>query len=276
MMFKDEKDLVNPPIFQAEDDNDIVYSQSRRPKSEGNSSSEMDDREFEITNMKNKKKKNTFVGTAEYVAPEVLGDREVGPETDLWALGCILYHIFSGTSPFKEKTEYLIFQKILELKFNCPDSFPEAVKDLISCFIVKDPKMRLGSCSIDDENDFKSLKKHPFFTGVDFDNLLKNNLPPHHEEFIMKVGKKSEDLKSHGKSTLMILKQDIIEKKSPWFHYNKRKLVLDSSPKIDYIDPDKNVVKGAIYLNKLCFANFVDINIFDLVTPKRTFRFRVE
>jgi hypothetical protein len=41
----------------------------------------------------------------------------------------------------------------------------------------------------------------------------------------------------------MILKQDIIEKKSPWFHYNTRKIVLDTSPKIEYIDPSKNIVK---------------------------------
>jgi 3-phosphoinositide dependent protein kinase-1 len=67
------------------------------------------------------KKNNTFVGTAEYVSPEVLLDKEVGPECDLWALGCIIYQMFTGTAAFKDKTEYLIFKKILELDISYPE-----------------------------------------------------------------------------------------------------------------------------------------------------------
>jgi hypothetical protein len=48
------------------------------------------------------------------------------------------------------------------------------------------------------------------------------------------------------KNTIQIIKHDIIEKKSPWFHYNTRKVVLDNTPKIEYIDPEKNVVKVII------------------------------
>jgi 3-phosphoinositide dependent protein kinase-1 len=66
-------------------------------------------------------KKNTFVGTAEYVSPEVLVDKEVGHECDLWALGCIIYQMFTGIAPFKDKTEYLIFKKILELDISYPE-----------------------------------------------------------------------------------------------------------------------------------------------------------
>ena len=70
------------------------------------------------------KKKNTFLGTAEYLSPEVLNDELVGPETDLWALGCILYEMFIGISPFKEKTEYLIFRKIQDRNINYPSTIP--------------------------------------------------------------------------------------------------------------------------------------------------------
>jgi 3-phosphoinositide dependent protein kinase-1 len=53
------------------------------------------------------------VGTAEYVSPEVLVDMEVTPAADLWALGIILYQLSHGTTPYKDKTEILIFENIL-------------------------------------------------------------------------------------------------------------------------------------------------------------------
>jgi len=59
-------------------------------------------------------KGSTFVGTAEYVSPEVLLDQESGPSSDLWALGCILYQFFAGRAPFKGKTEFLTFNLIIK------------------------------------------------------------------------------------------------------------------------------------------------------------------
>ena len=59
-------------------------------------------------------KGSTFVGTAEYVSPEVLLDKESGPSSDLWALGCILYQFFAGKAPFKGKTEFLTFNLIIK------------------------------------------------------------------------------------------------------------------------------------------------------------------
>ena len=55
------------------------------------------------------KHKATFVGTAEYVSPELLEDDICGPEADLWALGCIVYKMFTGKTPFQDNTEYLVF-----------------------------------------------------------------------------------------------------------------------------------------------------------------------
>ncbi len=59
-------------------------------------------------------KKSKFVGTAEYVSPEVLVDKDATPASDLWALGCIIYQFFAGHPPFRGKTEYLIFDSILK------------------------------------------------------------------------------------------------------------------------------------------------------------------
>jgi hypothetical protein len=47
--------------------------------------------------------------------------------------------------------------------------------------------------------------------------------------------------------TLEIIKEGILQKKSPYFHYNTRKVVLDSTPRIEYIDPVINKVKVFVY-----------------------------
>jgi serine/threonine protein kinase len=56
-----------------------------------------------------------LVGTAEYVSPEVLSNdvNNIGPAVDLWALGCMIYLFYVGVTPFKDKTDLLIFDKIL-------------------------------------------------------------------------------------------------------------------------------------------------------------------
>jgi 3-phosphoinositide dependent protein kinase-1 len=61
-----------------------------------------------------------LVGTAEYVSPEVLTKQIPTSAVDLWALGCIIYLFFHGKTPFKDKNDMLIFDKILhkEPKFS--------------------------------------------------------------------------------------------------------------------------------------------------------------
>ena len=63
-------------------------------------------------------KRQKFVGTAEYMAPEIINSKKTGYYTDMWSLMCILYLCFTGETPFSDKTEYLIFQKITHVKYN--------------------------------------------------------------------------------------------------------------------------------------------------------------
>lgn len=50
-----------------------------------------------------RRRKNSFVGTAQYVSPELLTDKPVTPSSDLWAFGCIMYQMISGLPPFRSR-----------------------------------------------------------------------------------------------------------------------------------------------------------------------------
>lgn len=50
-----------------------------------------------------RRRKNSFVGTAQYVSPELLTDKPVTPSSDLWAFGCIIYQMISGLPPFRSR-----------------------------------------------------------------------------------------------------------------------------------------------------------------------------
>ncbi|KAL1566619.1 Calcium-dependent protein kinase 18 [Salvia divinorum] len=92
------------------------------------------------------KKFHDIVGSAYYVAPEVL-KRRSGPESDVWSIGVITYILLCGRRPFWDKTEDGIFKEVLK---NKPDfrrkpwpSISDAAKDFVRKLLVKDPHARL-------------------------------------------------------------------------------------------------------------------------------------
>ncbi|GMN52807.1 hypothetical protein TIFTF001_021951 [Ficus carica] len=115
----------------------------------------------------------TFVGTAAYVPPEVLNSSPATFGNDLWALGCTLYQMLSGTSPFKDASEWLIFQRIIARDIRFPDYFSEEARDLIDRLLDLDPSRRPGAGL----GGYAALKMHPFFKGVDWTSL-REQIPP--------------------------------------------------------------------------------------------------
>ncbi|XP_065029939.1 3-phosphoinositide-dependent protein kinase 1-like isoform X3 [Musa acuminata AAA Group] len=78
----------------------------------------------------------TFVGTAAYVPPEVLNSCPATFANDLWALGCTLYQMLSGSSPFKDASEWLIFQRIITRDLKFPEFFSHEARDLIDKLLI--------------------------------------------------------------------------------------------------------------------------------------------
>jgi len=126
------------------------------------------------TDVSENKGKNSFVGTAQYVSPELLTDKRANKSSDLWALGCIIYQLLSGLPPFRASNEYQIFKKIIALEYEFPSGFPEVPKGLVQSLLVLDPTKRLGC---DECGGFSSLKSHEFYEGIDWENL-PNTKPP--------------------------------------------------------------------------------------------------
>lgn len=240
---------------------------------------------------KNKIKKlpvrnKTFVGTAEYVSPEVIDDQPAGYGADLWAFGIMLYQMFCGITPFKGRNTYLTFQNIEKLEIFFPNdiSISESAKDLIRKILVKEPSERLGAGEEKTDFDLEHLKNHSFFQGIKWENLISQNVP-YSKTFIFKSNKKivrknEENVKNDDKihnndnKDVIILRKGCLYKKSFWFHYNERFFILDSSPRITYKDPDKDTIRGTIYLNKKCRVYASRQDIFNLETPKRDYKFK--
>ncbi|GAB0093194.1 3-phosphoinositide-dependent protein kinase 1 [Sergentomyia squamirostris] len=120
-------------------------------------------------------RRNSFVGTAQYVSPEVLKGQPATKASDLWALGCIIYQMVSGLPPFRAGSEYLIFQKILKLDLTFPDGFDIAAKDVVEKLLVIDPNARLGADNPD--NRYDSIRDHQFFDGINWCNVREQTTP---------------------------------------------------------------------------------------------------
>ncbi|DBA89930.1 TPA: hypothetical protein ACH3X2_004419 [Trebouxia sp. C0005] len=113
----------------------------------------------------------SFVGTADYVAPETLNNQAVTYAADLWALGCVVYQMLVGKPPFKAGTEYLTFQLISAGQVDMPTSLPSHAQDLLRRLLLPDATKRLGAENLQD------VMKHPFFEKIDWENIRKQTAP---------------------------------------------------------------------------------------------------
>lgn len=112
---------------------------------------------FESDSTSSENRASSFVGTAEYVSPELLTDKCACKASDLWAFGCIVYQLLAGRPPFKAVNDYHTFQKIVGLDYDFPRGFPEVARDLVERLLVLDPQRRLP---------IEHAKNHPFFQGI--------------------------------------------------------------------------------------------------------------
>eukprot|EP00164_Ancoracysta_twista_P002971 GFYU01003958.1.p1 GENE.GFYU01003958.1~~GFYU01003958.1.p1 ORF type:complete len:854 (-),score=245.74 GFYU01003958.1:112-2673(-) len=116
----------------------------------------------------------SLVGTPDYLAPEILLGTGHGVAADWWSLGVILFEFLTGIPPFNDDSPEAIFDNILNRIIpwpDIPDEMSEEAADLVDKLLTLDPKKRLGA------NGAEEVRAHPFFEGVNWDELRKQPGP---------------------------------------------------------------------------------------------------
>lgn len=184
---------------------------------------------------------NSFVGTEEYIAPEVIRGNGHTTSVDWWALGILLYEMLFGYSPFNCANTNETFSNILKepVSFQGRNELSKSCKDLIKKLLIKNEINRLGS-----KLGAADIKSHPFFKNTQW-SFLRNQEPP----------------------LTPVLSDDVFELKKNY--KEKKKSEVEESPKVD---EETKIFSGSVNYNDNISHNdpFHDFNSMTLVKSNQT------
>eukprot|EP00170_Pyropia_yezoensis_P004341 contig_17747_g4353 len=116
----------------------------------------------------------SFVGTEEYISPEVVNGNAQSSAVDWWTLGILVYEMLCGTTPFKGSIADDTFSNIVKEKLHWPDDVHVSTecKSVVKKLLRRDADKRLGA-----ENGASDIKRARWFAGINFP-LIRNETPP--------------------------------------------------------------------------------------------------
>lgn len=157
--------------------NDIVY-RDLKPENillDANGHIALCDFGLSKANLTNNATTNTFCGTTEYLAPEVLLDESGYTKmVYFWSLGVLVFEMCCGWSPFYAEDTQQMYKNIAFGKVRFPrDTLSVEGRNFVKGLLNRNPKHRLGAT-----HDAEELKQHQFFADVDWDALGKKLITP--------------------------------------------------------------------------------------------------
>lgn len=118
------------------------------------------------------------VGTVGYMAPEVINNESYTTSPDWWGLGCLIYEMIQGQSPFRKRKEKVkrdeVDRRVKEDQEEYSEKFSEDAKSICHMLLTKDPKERMGCRG----NGALEVKQHPIFKMINFRRLEANMCHP--------------------------------------------------------------------------------------------------
>ena len=121
----------------------------------------------------------TFCGTAEYISPEMLNQIPYTQVIDWWCFGVLLFEMLTGIPPFYDENTNNLYNSILNDPIDFPHYISKNARSLITLLLDRNPKTRLGA-----KDDADEIKRHPFFSDINFDDVLNKRIKP---EYVLNV-----------------------------------------------------------------------------------------
>ncbi|KAI9314502.1 kinase-like domain-containing protein [Dichotomocladium elegans] len=119
-------------------------------------------------------KANTFCGTAEYMAPEVLMEMNYDKSVDWWTLGILMFEMLTGDTPFRAANHKKTMDAIQNKKLQIPYYVTSEAKDLLNRLLRKNPNTRLGH----GDDGTEQVKAHKWFKRVKWSQMEGREVQP--------------------------------------------------------------------------------------------------
>ncbi|KXS18820.1 kinase-like protein [Gonapodya prolifera JEL478] len=117
---------------------------------------------------------NTFCGSVEYMAPEIISEHVYDRAVDIWSFGVLAYDLLCGHPPFTGNNKKKVMDAILKKKLVVPNYLSSFAKDLLIKLLRKNPRQRIGA----GPEGIAAVKAHPFFRKMDWEKLGRREYVP--------------------------------------------------------------------------------------------------
>jgi len=123
-------------------------------------------------NIDDETRTNSFIGTMEYMAPEIVSGSGHGKSVDWWSVGILLYEMLTGVPPFRAKSPSVLKKQITGGKLKYPTYLSAEALSILKALLTRDVKKRLGY----GQHGSEDVMKHHFFKTIHWKRLLNRDV----------------------------------------------------------------------------------------------------